>query len=65
MTKEEEIRANVAVATIQNSWEMMANRAIELGCAVEMQKLEIAKLQAEIAELKDKPAEPPTEPPVG
>ena len=52
MTKEEEIRANVAVATIQNSWEMMANRAIELGCMVEMQKLKIVELEGEIAALK-------------
>lgn len=47
MTKEEEIRANVAVAVVQLAWESMANQAIEA-------KTALALAQARIKELEEK-----------
>ena len=47
MTKEEEIRANVAVATVQLAFEQMANQAIEA-------KTQLALAQIRIKELEDK-----------
>ena len=47
MTKEEEIRANVAVATVQSAFEHMANQSIEA-------KTQLALAQIRIKELEDK-----------
>ena len=47
MTKEEEIRANVAVATVQSAFEHMANQAIEA-------KTQLALAQLRIKALEDK-----------
>ena len=45
MTKEEEIRANVAVSVVQSAWESMANQAIEAKTALALAQLRIKELE--------------------
>ena len=46
MTKEEEARANMAVAVLQSSWEHMANQAIEAKTALALAQARIKELEA-------------------
>lgn len=54
MTKEEEIRVNVAVNIVRGSFDAMTNQCIEIGTKAEMLNLRVQELEKEKLELTEK-----------